>query len=80
MRSPQAKMIALATPEISNDIVYKSMEVGIQVVFENSQQQRVCQTDSCYFTMAAINKGKSVPFKSLAQNLTQNIDVGRLDN
>ena len=37
MRSPQAKMIALVTPEISNDIVYKSMEVGIQVVFENSQ-------------------------------------------
>ena len=57
MRSPQAKMIALATPEISNDIVYKSMEVGIQVVFENSQQQRVRQTDSCYFTMAAINNG-----------------------
>ncbi|BEV73692.1 acyl-CoA thioesterase [Paludibacterium sp. B53371] len=37
-----------------------SMEVGIKVVAENIQQRMVRHTNSCYFTMVALQEGKPV--------------------
>ena len=40
---------------------HTSMEVGIKVVTENMREQHVRHTNSCYFTMAAVDKdGKAV--------------------
>ncbi|MGV6872939.1 acyl-CoA thioesterase [Pseudochelatococcus sp. B33] len=43
-----------------------SMEVGIKVVTENMREQHVRHTNSCYFTMVAVDKdGKAVPVPAL---------------
>ena len=44
-----------------------SMEVGIQVIAEDLQKQVVRHTNSCYFTMVAIDGlGKPAPVKALS--------------
>lgn len=43
-----------------------SMEIGIKVLTENIRTQTVRHTNSCYFTMVAVDgHGKSVPVPSL---------------
>ena len=44
-----------------------SMEIGIQVIAEDLQKQVLRHTNSCYFTMVAIDsEGKPVPVKALS--------------
>ena len=39
-----------------------SMEIGIKVIAENLQKKLVRHTNTCYFTMVAVNEdGKSIP-------------------
>lgn len=42
-----------------------SMEIGIKVVAENIQQKTVRHTHSCFFTMVAMEDGKSTPVPPL---------------
>lgn len=42
-----------------------SMEIGIKVVAENIQEKTVRHTHSCYFTMVAMEDGKSTPVPAL---------------
>lgn len=55
-----------------NHVGRTSMEIGIKVVAENIQNRSVRHTNSCYFTMVAMQDGKAqaVPALSL-DNMTQ---------
>lgn len=45
---------------------HTSMEIGIKVVTENMREQVVRHTNSCYFTMVAVDEnGKAVPVPPL---------------
>ncbi len=49
------------------------MELGIKVVAENIQQGVVMHTNSCYFTMVAVDEsGKSKPVPHLEPNCDLN--------
>jgi uncharacterized protein (TIGR00369 family) len=48
-----------------NHVGRTSMEVGIKVVAENILERTVRNTTSCYFTMVAYDKGKTVPVPPL---------------
>ncbi|MBV8045729.1 MAG: acyl-CoA thioesterase [Paludibacterium sp.] len=49
-----------------NHVGRTSMEVGIKVVAENIQQRSVRHTNSCYFTMVALEDGKPVKVPALS--------------
>lgn len=42
-----------------------SMEIGIKVIAENIRTRVVRHTNSCYFTMVAMEQGKAMPVPSL---------------
>jgi uncharacterized protein (TIGR00369 family) len=49
-----------------NHVGRTSMEVGIKVVAENIQQRLVRHTNSCYFTMVALQEGTPVKVPPLS--------------
>lgn len=53
-----------------------SMEVGVKVVAEDIQTHEKRHTNSCYFTMVAVNE-KGKPTKVPPLNLTDNVQKGR---
>ncbi|MDO4640183.1 MAG: acyl-CoA thioesterase [Neisseria sp.] len=48
-----------------NHVGRTSMEVGIRVEAQNIREQTVRHTNSCYFTMVAVENGKPVPVPPL---------------
>lgn len=48
-----------------NHVGHTSMEVGIRVEAQNIRERTVRHTNSCYFTMVAVEDGKPVPVPPL---------------
>ena len=45
-----------------------SLEIGIKVIAEDMKSQSVRHTNSCFFTMVAVENGKTVTIESLNPN------------
>jgi len=48
-----------------NYVGRSSMEVGIKVMAENIQRRTLRHTNSCYFTMVAMENGRPAPIRAL---------------